>query len=89
MIPHSAARDQLQFLVKTHELDRIVLFGHYGCAYYAHLLGGDPESWIISQNEDLRSAAKTLRNWFPGIAVEAYMAMRTGDNISFRSVAVG
>jgi|ERR1041385_5243602 hypothetical protein len=86
LIPHSAARDQLQFLVNAHQLERIVVFGHFGCAYYAQLLGGDPERWIPSQHEDLRTAAKTLRNWFPGIEVEAYMAMRTGDQLWFRSV---
>jgi hypothetical protein len=88
MIPHSAARDQLQFLVKAHQLDRMVLFGHYGCAYYAHLLGGDPESCLAAQQEDLRVAAKTLRSWFAGMTVEAYMAMRVGDQISFHVVPV-
>jgi hypothetical protein len=88
MIPHSAARDQLQFLVKAHQLDRMVLFGHYGCAYYSHLLGGTAESCLAAQHEDLRAGAKTLRNWFPGITVEAYMAMRNADHLSFLSVPV-
>jgi len=83
MIPHSAARDQLQFLVKAHQLDRIVLFGHEGCAYYSHLLGSDPEVCLVAQQDDLREAAKTLVKWFPAITVEAYMARRTEQRLSF------
>ena len=89
MIAHSAARDQLQFLVKAHELERIVLFGHYGCAYYTHLLGQDPDGCLAAQVEDLRVAAKTLSGWFAGMKVEAYMAMRSGERLSFRPVPVG
>jgi len=83
MIPHSAARDQLQFLVKVHQLDRIVLFGHEGCAYYTHLLGPALDICLAAQHDDLQLAAKTLRSWFPSITVEAWMAMRTGDRLSF------
>jgi hypothetical protein len=88
MIPHAAARDQLQFLVKVHQLERIVIFGHYGCAYYAHIMGGDPESCLDAQRQDLRSAANTLRSWFPGIEVDAYMALRNEGQIYFRTVNV-
>ena len=89
MIPHSAARDQLQFLIKAHQLERIVLFGHYGCAYYAELLRLDPDGCLAAQEEDLRLAAKTLNRWFTGMQIEAYMAMRNGERVSFRPVAVG
>src|SRR5437660_12573827 len=30
-----ATHEQLDFLVRAHELERIVLLTHYGCAYYA------------------------------------------------------
>ena len=89
MIPHSAARDQLQFLVKAHQLERIVLFGHYGCAYYTHLLSRDPDGCLAAQQEDLRVASKTLSGWFAEMQVEAYMAMRSGERLSFRPVPVG
>jgi hypothetical protein len=83
MIAHSAARDQLQFLVKAHQLDRMVLFGHEGCAYYSHLLGSDPKTCLIAQLEDLREASKTLSGWFPAMTIEAYMARRSGERLSF------
>src|SRR5260370_33333513 len=87
MIPHSAARDQLHFLVKAHQIERIVLFGHYGCAYYAHLLGQDPVRCLAAQEEDLHAAMKELRRWFTEMQVEAYMAMRNAECLSFRPVA--
>jgi len=87
-IPYSAARDQLQFLVKAHQLERAVLFGHYGCAYYAHILGPDPDRCLAAQEEDLRAGAKVLGGWFPGMRVEAYMAMRSGERLSFRPVTL-
>src|SRR3954463_14804849 len=31
-----AAHNQLEFLVKAHELEQIVLITHYGCAYYGN-----------------------------------------------------
>jgi carbonic anhydrase-like protein len=88
MIPHSAARDQLQFLVKAHQLERIVLFGHEGCAYYSHLLGPDPEACLAAQLEDLRVGAKTLSGWFPAMTIEAYMARRSGERLSFHPLAL-
>src|SRR5437870_5515390 len=34
---YQADREQLDFLVRVHELKRIVLIAHYGCAFYAEL----------------------------------------------------
>src|SRR5882724_7995534 len=39
---HHAARQQLDFLVRIHELEQIVLITHYGCAYYGHRLEKPP-----------------------------------------------
>src|ERR1044071_6648462 len=89
IIPHSAARDQLQFLVKAHQIERIVLFGHYGCAYYTHLLGRDPDRCLPSQIEDLGLAEKPLGGCFTGMQLEAYMSMRSGERMSFRPVPLG
>src|SRR5246127_4437256 len=35
---HQAAREQFDFLVRVHGLERVVLIAHYGCAYYGRLL---------------------------------------------------
>jgi hypothetical protein len=77
------AWEQLGFLVCAHELRRVVLIAHHGCAYYAELLGMDPDDCLPAQAEDLRTAAAALREWFRGIGVETYLATRRGVRLSF------
>jgi hypothetical protein len=84
--PYGAARDQLHFLVRAHALERIILITHYGCALYGELLGRDPDGCLPDQKEDLRTAATTLRGWFAGLQVEAYVAMREGERVSFHAL---
>src|SRR3954469_3169944 len=90
LLPHGdengflhAARLQLDFLVKAHELERTVLITHYGCAYYAQQLNRPPDECLSFQAEDLRRAASTLREWYPNMRVETYLAMRSGRQLSF------
>jgi hypothetical protein len=81
-----AAREQLDFLVQVHELERIVLITHYGCAYYGQRAQRPPAECLVMQTEDIRSAAELLRDWYPGMLVEAFLAMRTGNCLSFHSL---
>jgi carbonic anhydrase-like protein len=83
------ARIQLDFLVKVHELERIVLITHYGCAWYGHMLGKAPDESLEEQMQDVRAAAATLGAWYPGIEVEGYLAMRERDWLSFHPIEVG
>jgi len=78
-----AAREQLDFLVRVHELQRIVLITHYACAYYGHRLGKDARECLPAQTGDARTAQATLHAWYPEIRTEAYLAMRHGHLISF------
>jgi len=73
------ARAQLDFLVRAHELSRVVLLTHFGCAVYGHRLGRPAAECLPAQVEDLRLAATTLRRWYPGMLVEGYLAMRGED----------
>jgi hypothetical protein len=88
LVPNSAAKDQLKFLVEAHELERIVLVNHQGCAYYHEILKSSPEDLLAAQEQDLRDGAKTLREWFSGIKVDAYMALRDEEKAFFRPVEV-
>lgn len=81
-----AARIQLDFLVQTHDLERIVLIAHYGCAWYGHRLQRPPVECLPSQTADVQTAARTLRNWYPGLRMEAYLAMREHDRLSFHGL---
>src|SRR4051812_45428839 len=81
-----AARSQVDFLVRAHELERVVLITHFGCAYYGHRLNLPPQECLAAQAEDVRTAAAALRGWYPGMGVEAYLAMRTGNCLSFHGL---
>jgi hypothetical protein len=82
------ARIQLDFMVQVHELERIVLITHYGCAWYGYMLKKTPDECVAEQMRDVRAAATTLREWYPGIAVEGYLAMRQGEWMSFHRIEV-
>lgn len=83
-----AAREQLEFLVRAHELDRIVLITHFGCAFYAERLKQDEQHCLPAQFEDVKKAAAALRGWFKEIKVEGYLAMRNAAVISFHRLEV-
>src|SRR5262245_48320672 len=83
---HRATREQLDFLIRVHELERLVLITHYGCAFYRELLGQPAEACLAAQTEDLRAARETLRAEFPGMQVEAYLAMQRGRCLSFHQL---
>ena len=77
------ARKQLDFLVEKHELNRIVLITHYGCAFYGHRLERSPKECLPAQIKDVNRAATLFRDWYPGMRVEAYLAMRREHHLSF------
>jgi hypothetical protein len=83
-----SAHQQLDFLVKIHELDRIVLITHYACALYAQRLGRSPEDCLPEQMKDVERAAAVLREWYPGMRVEGYLAMRRDRSLSFHELGV-
>jgi hypothetical protein len=81
-----AAREQLDFLVGVHKIERIVLITHYGCAAYGHRLQRPAEECLPVQIDDLHSAAESLQNCYAGMRVEGYLAMRRGRSLSFHEV---
>src|SRR5687767_7080599 len=83
-----AARTQIDFLVNVHELERIVLITHYGCAEYGQRLERPPLECVPAQLDDLNTAAEVLRAWYPGIGVEGYLAMRRGRALSFHELSL-
>ena len=85
----AAVRAQLDFLVQAHELEQIVLITHYGCAWYGHHLRRPPPDCLAVQGEDLRAATDTLRGWYPGLRVDAYVAMRQHDWVTFHEWDTG
>ncbi len=81
-----AAREQLDFLIGVHEIERIVLITHFGCAAYTHRLGQSPLDCLQTQIEDVRLAAEALRGHNSALRVEGYVAMRRGRSLSFHEL---
>jgi len=81
-----AAREQLDFLVRAHQLEQIVLIAHFGCAYYGDWLGRSPEECIDMQIQDIGAAAGALRRSYPAMRIEGYFAMRSGNSLSFHEL---
>jgi hypothetical protein len=83
---YRSARAQLDFLVRVHDLERIVLITHSPCAFYIDHLKKDPHECLEAQFSDIHTAAQRLRLWFPKIQVEGYLANRDERAISFHPI---
>jgi hypothetical protein len=79
-------REQLGLLVRVHELERIILITHYGCAFYAEMFGKDADGCLPLQLDETRMAAEAMRGWFPELNIDAYLAMRRGTCLSFHQL---
>ena len=80
--------DELQFLVDVHELKRVVLIAHQGCAFYHTRLGlAEPRMELVQRADLVRAAAYIYRvTKIPSI--DAYFARNTLGRISFEQVDV-
>jgi hypothetical protein len=83
---YQSAHEQIDFLVRVHELQRLVLITHFGCAYYGLRLGQGPRECLPAQLDEVRTAKATLRRWYPDMRVETYLAMRHGNVLSFHGL---
>jgi len=83
---YRSARAQLDFLVRVHDLERIVLITHSPCAFYTEHLQKAPHECLDAQFSDTHTAAQRLRLWFPKIQVEGYLAHRDNKKISFHPI---
>jgi hypothetical protein len=91
MRERGAMQRQLQFLMTSHELSRIVLIAHQDCGFYkqnVHPYRLQQRPLTDFQFADLRRAAATIRTWPPHPHVDAYLAIRHGDRVSFELIEV-
>jgi hypothetical protein len=71
--------DELKFLVDAHELERVVLIAHQGCAFYASRLNL-PEPFLEQQQRIDLLKAKQFVHRITGLTeIDAYFARREGD----------
>jgi hypothetical protein len=78
----TAVERQLSFLIKEHELHRIVLIAHEGCGFYKHIWRAE-KSLEQLQSEDLQKAAEQIRLWNSKLVVEAYFARKVKGRVAF------
>jgi len=80
--------DELKFLVDVHELERIVLIAHEGCAFYDARLELKDRRLELLQRADLVRAAAFVRRVAGIEDVAAYFAHHAGDAIQFEAIEV-
>ncbi|KAA0217441.1 MAG: hypothetical protein DYG94_00500 [Leptolyngbya sp. PLA3] len=80
--------DELKFLVDAHELERVVLIQHEGCAFYHRRLGVEPERMEMLQRADLVRAAFHIRRVSSHLQIDAYLASLAGDGLVFEPVSL-
>jgi hypothetical protein len=78
-----SAWENLGLLVRVHELSRIVLVAHYGCAFYVERYKKPADDVLPIQLADLQRARNAVRERFPRLTVETYMAMRHDERLCF------
>jgi hypothetical protein len=83
----STAWDALGFLVDVHELRRVLLIAHEGCAFYARQLGEGNDRMEACQCEDLGRVAARIREFAPRIDVDVYFARIRGNRLVFEDLS--
>ena len=66
--------EQLRFLVQVHELERVVLIAHQGCAFYTERLQISSLQLESQQREDLQKAVERVRSIGPSLAIDTFFA---------------
>jgi hypothetical protein len=78
--------EHLRFLVRVHEIKRVVLLAHRGCAYYAEYLRIPGARIEAEQLQDLQKAFRMMQQLLPGVHVERYMAHVIGAEVHFHAL---
>ena len=82
-----SAERHLDFLCRVHNLERLVLIAHAGCAFYLDWLKVRPEDLEKRQLEDLAKAVARTRHKQPKLAMSTHLARREGEKIWFDPVS--
>jgi hypothetical protein len=85
LLQYGFVREQLDFLVQFHQLQRAILIAHHGCAHYLRRLAGDADSALPIQIQDLHEAAEVLRGWHPTLQIETYLARVVDGRVQFET----
>jgi hypothetical protein len=78
--------DELQFLVEVHQLRRVVLIAHQGCAFYSSRLELKEPRLELMQRADLVRAAAIVHRVTGLDAIDAYYARMVDNKVTFERV---
>ena len=79
--------EQLRFLIRVHDLERVVLIAHQDCAFYGERLHVPAPRLETRQREDMQAAAERLRSLSRSLAVEQFFARKQADGtVRFESL---
>lgn len=73
--------EQLRFLISAHQLRRVVLIAHEGCAFYTQRLRVSPLQLESQQREDLQKAVRRVRSLSSDLDVVAFFARKTWEGL--------
>ena len=80
--------EQLKFLVRVHQLQRVVLIAHENCAFYTERLHVSPLQLESQQREDMFKAIGRVRSIAGDLIIDAFFArIGYGGAIKFEVVA--
>ena len=80
--------DELRFLVEAHQLERVVLIQHEGCAFYHLRLHVELERTRALQRADLVRAAFQIRRVASHLRIEGYFAGRGREGLVFEKIEI-
>lgn len=77
-----------RFLIRGHSIDHVVLLAHAGCGYYRQRHPGRPAADVkATQLDDMRVAARALRNARPSLDLALFYAVPEGGRVRFEPVS--
>ena len=78
----NALERQLEFLIRSHGVRRVVLIAHDGCGFYKDLYLGKRTA-EQQQAADLSKAAMLIRTFAPNVDIDMYFARKVGNGVAF------
>ncbi len=72
---------QMRFLIRAHQLKRVILIAHHDCGFYKECLHISSERVVAQQCDDLRKAGSRIASLFDGVSVECYFAAQRTDGL--------
>jgi hypothetical protein len=81
-------KEQLRFLLAVHQVRRVVLIAHEGCAFYSERLHISPLQLESKQREDMVKAVRRVQGLGRELEVTAFFARLNGNTVCFEPAAL-